>query len=154
MRPAVETTPTATQTVRTERDGLRPQPLIACTSVSQSSAWYQRTLGLVSAHGGDEYEMLVAGDVLVLQLHEADVHEHPALLRAGEPLGGNGAALWFETAEFDAAVDRIRAAEREMDVVVVEDVHVNPLAHHREIWLRDPDGYVVVVSSPYGDTGG
>ena len=36
---------------------------------------------------------------------------------------------------------------------VVEDVHVNPLARHREIWLRDPDGYVVVVSSPYGDVG-
>jgi len=32
-------------------------------------------------------------------------------------------------------------------------VHVNPLAHHRELWLRDPEGYVVVVSSPYGDLG-
>jgi hypothetical protein len=26
----------------------------------------------------------------------------------------------------------------------------NPLAQHREIWLRDLDGYVVVVASTYG----
>ncbi len=58
-------------------------------------------------------------------------------------------ALWFETSEFDSDVERIRTT----DADVVEDVHVNPLAQHREIWLRDPDGYVVVLSSPYGDTG-
>jgi hypothetical protein len=28
---------------------------------------------------------------------------------------------------------------------------VNPNANHREIWLRDPDGYVVVLASAYGD---
>jgi hypothetical protein len=30
---------------------------------------------------------------------------------------------------------------------------VNPLAHHREFWLRDPEGYIVVVAGSYGDTG-
>jgi hypothetical protein len=29
---------------------------------------------------------------------------------------------------------------------VVEEPHVNPNAGHREIWLRDPDGYVVVIA--------
>jgi len=38
-------------------------------------------------------------------------------------------------------------------VDVGEDVDVNPLAPHREIRIRDPDGYVVVVSSPRGDVG-
>jgi catechol 2,3-dioxygenase-like lactoylglutathione lyase family enzyme len=123
--------------------------MITCASVSASSDWYQRVLGLERAHGGDEYEMLMSGGALVLQLHEIDVHEHPAMLRADEPLGGNGVALWFETSEFDSDVERIRTT----DADVVEDVHVNPLAQHREIWLRDPDGYVVVLSSPYGDTG-
>lgn len=126
---------------------MRPQPLITCTSVSGSSAWYQRVLGFESAHGGDEYEMLMSDGALVLQLHEVDAHEHPALLRDGQPLGGNGAALWFESTDFDADVERIRST----DADVAEDVHVNPLAQHREIWLRDPDGYVVVLSSPYGD---
>ncbi|MEJ7801744.1 MAG: hypothetical protein WKF60_14575, partial [Ilumatobacter sp.] len=107
-------------------------------------------LGLESAHGGDEYEMLMSDGALVLQLHEVDVHEHPALTRAGGPLGGNGVAVWFETNRFDVDVDRVRAASDadHVAVEIVEDVHVNPLAQHREIWLRDPDGYVVVVSSP------
>jgi catechol 2,3-dioxygenase-like lactoylglutathione lyase family enzyme len=123
--------------------------MITCSSVSASSDWYQRVLGFESAHGGDEYEMLMSAGAMVLQLHEADAHEHPALLREGEPLGGNGVALWFDTDSFDADVERVRSTDAE----VVEDVHVNPLAQHREMWLRDPDGYIVVLSSPYGDVG-
>lgn len=128
---------------------MRAQPMITCASVSASSEWYQRVLGFESAHGGDEYEMLTSDRAMVLQLHDADADEHPALLRDGQPLGGNGVALWFDTATFDVDVDRIRTTHAE----IIEDVHVNPLAQHREIWLRDPDGYVVVLSSPYGDVG-
>lgn len=126
---------------------MRPMPLLSCSSVSRSSEWYQRALGLTSGHGGDEYEMLLDGDDLVLQLHEVDAHEHPYLVRPDESFG-NGVAVWFETADYPAAVERARAARAD----VLEDDHVNPLAHHREIWLRDPDGYVVVVSSPFGQT--
>ncbi|HEX6535854.1 MAG TPA: VOC family protein [Gemmatimonadaceae bacterium] len=39
---------------------MRPQPLIAVTDVEASSEWYQRVLGCESAHGGKEYERLVA----------------------------------------------------------------------------------------------
>ena len=123
--------------------------MLTCTSVPKSSDWYQRVLGFASAHGGDEYEMLTSDGVLVLQLHDIDVHEHAALLRDGQPLGGNGVAVWFETATFDADVERVHSTDAE----VLEDAHVNPLAQHREIWLRDPDGYVVVLSSPHGDVG-
>lgn len=151
--PAATTTPTPTAPT-----DVRPQPLITCSSVSASSQWYQRVLGFESAHGGDEYEMLMSDGALVLQLHEDDVHEHPALTRSGEPLGGNGVAVWFESDRFDDDVERVRAATTagevgDVGVEIVEDVHVNPLAQHREIWLRDLDGYVVVVSSPYGDLG-
>jgi hypothetical protein len=31
---------------------------------------------------------------------------------------------------------------------------VNPAPQHREMWLRDPDGFVVVVSSPDGEASG
>ncbi len=41
-----------------------------------------------------------------------------------------------------AAVTRIRRGK----VRVVTDVHVNPNAGHREIWLRDADGYLVVLA--------
>lgn len=125
---------------------MRSQPMITCASVSASSAWYQHVLGLESAHGGDEYEMLTSEGRLVLQLHELDAHEHPHLVRDGQGLGGNGVAIWFEADDYPAVVERIRRTNAN----VVEDDHVNPLAHHREIWLRDLDGYVVVISSPYG----
>ncbi len=47
---------------------MRPQPLIAVTDVEASSRWYQWLLGCQSAHGGAEYERLVAKGELVLQL--------------------------------------------------------------------------------------
>jgi hypothetical protein len=33
----------------------------------------------------------------------------------------------------------------------IEEPHVNPRPNHREMWLRDPDGYVVVIASPDGE---
>jgi catechol 2,3-dioxygenase-like lactoylglutathione lyase family enzyme len=126
---------------------MQPMPMLVCTSVSASSDWYQRVLGLVSAHGGDEYEMLTHDGATVLQLHELDAHEHPYLVRQGEARG-NGVAVWFESSDYPADLTRVRST----DADVLEDDHVNPLAHHREIWLLDPDGYVVVLSSPYGQT--
>lgn len=132
---------------------MRPQPLIAVRDVEASSRWYQRLLGCTGAHGGPEYERLVAGDRLVMQLHDWDVdHHHGAI---GDPDArpyGNGVLLWFEVDDFDAAV--ARAGELGADVVLPP--HRNPPEGpggpaHREIWLRDPDGYAVVLASPDGE---
>jgi catechol 2,3-dioxygenase-like lactoylglutathione lyase family enzyme len=70
----------------------------------------------------------------------------------GDPLVGvgNGALLWFEVDDFDAAVSRARA----LGAPILLDVHRNPNADHRELWIRDPDGYTVVIASPDGDRGG
>ncbi len=46
-----------------------------------------------------------------------------------------------------AAVKRIRAAKAE----IVEKPHLNPAANHREVWIRDPDGYIVVLASGEAD---
>jgi catechol 2,3-dioxygenase-like lactoylglutathione lyase family enzyme len=124
-----------------------PIPLLSCASVAESSGWYQRVLGLASGHGGDEYEMLMDGDTLVLQLHHLDAHDHAHLVRRGEPLG-NGVAVWFRTDRYREAVARVRSSGAQ----VLEDDHVNENAHHREVWVRDPDGYVVVISGPPGIT--
>jgi len=48
--------------------------------------------------------------------------------------------------DFDAAWKRARA----LKATVVEEPHVNPAPAHREFWLQDPDGYVVVIASPDG----
>jgi catechol 2,3-dioxygenase-like lactoylglutathione lyase family enzyme len=135
---------------------MRPQPLIAVTDVEASSRWYQRLLGLESAHGGSDYERLNRHGELVLQLHSFEVQHHhgPIGDRDDRPYG-NGVLLWFELDDFDAAL--ARASEMEVDVVLPR--HRNPSdgnggPNHWEIWLRDPDGYVVVLASPDGTADG
>ena len=132
---------------------MRPQPLIAVADVEASSRWYQRLLGCQSAHGGMEYERLVADGELILQLHDRQVEHHHGLI--GDPEHGpygNGVLLWFEVDDFDAALGRAT----EMAAEIVKPPHRNPPSgdggpNHRECWLRDPDGYIVVLASPDGE---
>jgi catechol 2,3-dioxygenase-like lactoylglutathione lyase family enzyme len=127
---------------------MQPQPLIAVRDVPASSRWYQRLLGCKSAHGGTDYDQLVnPSGALILQLHRWDAHDHPHLGAPDRKPHGNGVLLWFEVADFDAAVARARSLPAE----ILEEPHVNPNAGHREIWLRDGDGYVVVLASAHGD---
>lgn len=121
---------------------VRPQPMISVADVQQASHWYQQVLGFTSGHGGPEYEQLLVDGQLVMQLHKLEIgHHHGTLGNPDQPLG-NGVALWFEADAFDAAVRRIRQAEAH----IVTDVHTNPNAGHQEIWLRDLDGYLVVIA--------
>lgn len=119
-----------------------PQPLIVVRDVARSREFYVAVLGAASGHGGDEYEQIVDGGEFLLQLHRIDVEDHHGPLADPEIPLGNGTLLWFELADFDAAVERARAHGAE----VVTDVHVNPRAKQRELWLRDPDGYLVVLA--------
>ena len=126
---------------------MRPQPMIVVNDVPASSRWYQSLLNVKSGHGGDEYEQLVREDgTLILQLHHWDVHEHPFL---GDPeaLKGNGALLWFEIDDFTESVERANS----MSAEILDGPLVNPNAQHRELWVRDPDGYTVVLATKYGD---
>jgi catechol 2,3-dioxygenase-like lactoylglutathione lyase family enzyme len=127
---------------------MKPQPLIAVSDVEASSRWYQKLLRCRSGHGGAEYEQLVdASGTLILQLHAWEAHEHPHLGNPAVRPYGNGVLLWFQIDDFEAAVARAR----EMTVEILEGPKVNPNANHREIWVRDPDRYVVVLASAYGD---
>lgn len=119
--------------------------MISVADVEKSSRWYQRVLGASSGHGGAEYEQLLVDDVLVLQLHRRDVAHHHGTIGDPESPVGNGFALWFEAEQIDTVVERIRSSGAE----VVTDLHLNPNAGHREIWLRDPDGFLVVIAEPY-----
>lgn len=116
--------------------------MIAVRDVRASSAWYQRVLGASSGHGGDEYEQLLVEGQLIMQLHRLDCgHHHGTIGDPALPVG-NGIALWFETDYFEAAVRRIR----QFGASVATDAHLNPNSGHREIWLRDPDSYLVVLA--------
>ena len=134
---------------------MRPQPLIAVHDVEASSQWYQQLFGCQSAHGGPNYERLVVNGVLVLQLHHFAVEDHHGPI--GDPNDrpyGNGVLVWFEVDDFDAAMARATALGAE----IVLPRHRNPPSgeggpNHWECWLRDPDGYTVVIASPDGTAG-
>ena len=127
----------------------RPQPLINVKSVPRSSKWYQKVLGGKSGHGGDEYEQIQSNGVTILQLHAWDIDHHRAghMGKSSLKIRGNGSVLWFQVDHFDDALARIK----KLKAKVLRQVQVNPNANHREIWLRDLDGYTVVVCGEYGD---
>ena len=121
------------------------QPLICVRDVEHSSRWYRRLLGYKSDHGGPKYERLTLDGALVLQLHRWDVeHHHGPLGDPGQP-HGNGVLLWFELDDFEEAV--VRAGEMGADIL--KPRHRSENAHH-ECWLRDPDGYTVVLAGRHG----
>ena len=121
-----------------------PQPLIVVRDVPASSRFYAQLLAADSAHGGEEYEQVVSEGEIVLQLHHIDVEDHHGPLASPDAPLGNGLLVWFEVADFDAAVARAR----QLGAHVERDVHVNPNAQQQELWLRDPDGYLVVLAGP------
>ncbi len=132
----------------------RSQTMLMVRDVEASSRWYQQLLGLTSDHGGPDYERLLADGDLVLQLHHEDTdHHHGPIGNPGEARG-NGVLVWFgAVSDFDGVVER---AGR-LAVEVVKAPHRNPPEGegngpgHREIWVKDPDGYVVAVASPDGE---
>jgi hypothetical protein len=121
-----------------------PQPLIVSRDVPASSHFYAQLLDADSGHGGDEYEQVVRDGEILLQIHRIDVMDHHGPLADENVPLGNGVLVWFEVADFGAAVER----SRDMAAVVEKDVHTNPNAQQQELWLRDPDGYLVVVAGP------
>ncbi|TCN40520.1 catechol 2,3-dioxygenase-like lactoylglutathione lyase family enzyme [Kribbella orskensis] len=132
--------------------------MIAVTDVEKSSAWYCELLGAASGHGGPEYEQIVVDGELILQLHRKESeHHHGTIGDPDQPLG-NGVALWFGLASPDstgpldsagspASLREAAARAAAMGATIQTGVHLNPNAHHHELWLRDPDGYLVVLAS-------
>ena len=129
---------------------VRAQPLIAVRNVRASSRWYRQLLGLDSLPEHphrDLYERMQCDGELILQLHAWDEEAHPNLMNADAAPPGHGVLLWFEVGNFDVVVERARALHAE----VILEPHINPNPKHIEMWLRDPDSYVVVIASPDGE---
>lgn len=124
--------------------------MIGVHDVEATSRWYQSVLGFQSGHGGSEYEELLSDGRLVMQLHHWNADEHPHMGDQASRPYGNGVVLWFQTQNISAAFERAQAAKAE----ILESLHVNPNANHREFWTRDPNGYVVGVAGEHGDLGG
>jgi catechol 2,3-dioxygenase-like lactoylglutathione lyase family enzyme len=127
------------------------QPLIAVRDVRASSRWYSELLGADSQpehEHRDFYDRISRSGRLLLQLHAWDAEDHPNLVNAAAAPVGHGVVLWFQVEDFDSAVKRAG----ELMAEVIEGPLINPAPQHREIWLRDPDGFVVVIASPDGES--
>ena len=133
-----------------EKSGIQAQPLIAVRNVRASSRWYGELLGadaLPEHSHRDRYDRISSSGRLVLQLHAWDEENHPNLVNANAAPPGHGVLVWFQVDDFESVVERARALRAE----VILEPHFNPNPRHREMWLRDPDGYVVVIASPDGE---
>jgi catechol 2,3-dioxygenase-like lactoylglutathione lyase family enzyme len=131
---------------------IEAQPLIAVRNVRASSRWYTELLGadsLPEHSHRDVYDRISCAGQLLLQLHAWDEENHPNLIDADAAPHGHGVVLFFQVADFDAAVTRARSLGAE----IIEEPHINPAPGHREMWLRDADGYVVAVAGPDGECG-
>ncbi len=116
--------------------------------VAAASRWYQDALGLTSAHGGDEFEMLCSGARRRAPAHRLDAHEHGFLRPDESDIRGAGVSLWFETVDrsaFEALFERVESS----GATILERPHWNRLAHHHEATMVDSEGYVVVIHSPF-----
>ena len=122
--------------------------MLQVDDVAATSLWYQNVLGLRSGHGGDEFEMLFAGDDFVLQLHRLDAHEHGFLQPEPDAPRGAGVSMWFETADREA-FDALFVQAESAGATILEPPHWNPLAHHHEATMVDAAGYVVAIHSPF-----
>jgi len=127
------------------------QPLIAVRDVRASSRWYRELLGadsLPEHSHRDTYDRISLSGQVLLQLHAWDEEDHPNLVNpAAAPLA-HGVVLWFEVEDFDSAMERASRLGAE----IIEGPFVNPAPQHREVWIRDPDGFVVVIASPDGES--
>lgn len=136
--------------VSVQKRTVEAQPLIAVRDVRESSRWYAELLGADSLPDHphrDRYDRILCSGQLVLQLHAWDEEDHPNLVHRDAAPPGHGVVLWFQVDDFDAAVERARGLGAE----IVLEPHFNPAPQHREIWLRDADGYVVVIASLDGE---
>lgn len=135
-----------------QKSTIEAQPLIAVRNVRASSRWYGELLGadvLPDHSHRDVYDRISRSGRLVLQLHAWDEEDHPNLVNADAAPAGHGVLLWFQVDDFDSVVERARGLGAE----IIEEPHINPAPRHREMWLRDADGYVVVIASPDGESG-
>ena len=119
-------------------------------NVRASSRWYAELLGadpLPEHKHRDLYDRISCCGQLLLQLHAWDEEDHPNLVNRDAAPPGHGVVLWFQVDDFDLVVER--AGRLGAETILAP--HFNPAPQHREIWLRDPDGYVVVLASRDGE---
>ncbi|MEZ5564022.1 MAG: glyoxalase [Gammaproteobacteria bacterium] len=113
--------------------------------VARSFAWYQSLLRLPVSKPAHDYfgQILDTDGTVLLCLHQWGADEHPTLTSAEPAEPGNGLLQFFRVADFDQALQRAR----KLVATLEEEPRINPNTGTRELALRDPDGYYVMISA-------
>ena len=124
---------------------MRTETMLFANDVEATSRWYQDFLGMKSGHGGSEYEMLMDGDRLLLQLHQMDAdHDHGVGTCA--PFG-HGVIIYVHVEDARAAYARAK----ELGLDILNELEYNKQASMHEFTVRDPNGYAIgVCKSKWG----
>ncbi len=124
---------------------MRTEVMLFAKDVEATAKWYGDFLGIRSGHGGPEFDMLMDGDSLLLQLHrlESD-HDHGVATQA--PFG-NGVIVYVHVPDADLAFARAK----ELDIEILSHLAYNEQARMKEFTVRDPNGYAIgVCKSDWG----
>ena len=123
----------------------RTWTIIAVADVARSLRWYQTLFGQTPTPPAHDYFGQVLDDdgTVLLCLHAWGTHEHPTLSNPERATPGHGLLLFFRVDDFDAAAARARSLVGALEL----EPEVNPATRTREIALRDPDGYYVMLSA-------
>ena len=117
-------------------------PIIAVKNEEASSQWYKEIFLFRTAHGGDNFAVLVSDEKdVILCLHKWEEHNHPTMTNPNIPTG-NGLLLYFRT-------DNMRQVYQNAirkGYVIEEELHLNPNSLRQEFSFRDPDGYFLTVT--------
>ena len=135
-----------------QKSAVEAQPLIAVRNVRASSRWYADLLAadaLPDHPHRDVYDRIWRSGRMLLQLHAWDAEDHPNLVNADAAPRDTASCYGSRST---ISIPRSSALAR-LGAEIVEDTHFNPAPRHREIWLRDPEGYVVDLASPDGESG-
>ena len=124
---------------------MRTETMLFAKDVEATSKWYQEFLGVQSGHGGSEYEMLMDGKTLLLQLHQLTAdHDHGV---GTAPPFGNGVLVYVHVEDAQAAYARAQ----ELKLEILSPLEYNPQASMHEFTVRDPNGYAIgVCKSKWG----
>lgn len=123
----------------------RTWTIIGVEDVARSLKWYQSLFGqreTKPAHD-DFAQVLDADGTVLLCLHQWGAHGHPTLSSPDQAPPGNGLLLFFRVDDFEEALPRARSLVSALE----QETQVNPATGTREIALRDPDGYYVMLSA-------
>ena len=123
----------------------RTWTVIGVNDVARSFKWYQSLFGQTETQPAHDYwgQILDTDGTVLLCLHEWGAHEHPSLTSAASATPGNGLLLFFRVDEFEETLARAR----NLVTTLEEEPHTNPATGTKEIGLRDPDGYYVMISA-------